>query len=72
MIKDKIIIAKIREYAQWEIDSYTSNILDYMDDDKVANAHIIGEFKETREHWRDIIRIIDGETDQIYMKYRYQ
>ena len=71
MSKEENIINTIREYAQWEIDACTSNIEDYMDDDAVGNKDIIGDFKEEREHWRDIIRIIDGENDKIYMKCRF-
>lgn len=55
------IIESIKEYAQNHIDSYTEDIADYIDDDRIGNRHIIGELKEYREHWRDIIRIMNNE-----------
>lgn len=61
--------SRIRNYAQWHIDTITEEIKDYIDDDKVGNKHIIGELKEEREHWRDIIRILDNKTDELYMKF---
>ena len=42
---------------------------DYIDDDRVGNRDIIGQLKEEREHWRDIIRILEDKTDELYMKF---
>ena len=61
-------IEEIRNYAQWHIDCLTETILDYMDDDKVANADYIGELKEQREHWKDILRIMNNE--KTYIDYK--
>ena len=38
---------------------------DYIDDDKEGNKHYIGELKEDREHWKDIVRIIENK--KLYM-----
>lgn len=62
---DKQIINTIIEYAQWHIESITETIADYIDDDKEGNKHYIGELKEEREHWRDIIRITENK--KLYM-----
>lgn len=64
--KDKII-ASIKEYAQQEINFATEDIEDYIDDDREGNKDIIGELKEWREHWKDIIRIMNNE--KTYMDY---
>lgn len=67
-IKEAItVLEDIKEYAQNHIDSYTESIADYIDDDRIGNKHIIGELKEHREHWRDIIRIMNNE--KIYMNW---
>lgn len=55
------IIQAIENYVNKEISSYTETIKDYIDDDKIGNKDIIGELKELREHWKDIIRIINKE-----------
>lgn len=65
--KEKIL-RKIDKYVQSEIECYTEDIRDYIDDDRIGNADIIGEFKEEREHWRDILRIIEGESE-LYMDW---
>lgn len=65
--KEKIL-RKIDKYVQSEIECYTENIRDYIDDDRIGNADIIGELKEEREHWRDILRIIEGESE-LYMNW---
>lgn len=68
-IKEKEkILRKIDKYVQSEIECYTENIRDYIDDDRIGNANIIGEFKEEREHWRDILRIIKGKSE-LYMNW---
>lgn len=54
--KDKII-KWIKDYAQQEVDFRTEDIKDYINDDKEKNKNII----EEREHWKDIIRIINNE-----------
>lgn len=60
-------IKAIENYVNEEISSYTETIKDYIDDDKEGNKHIIGELKEQREHWKDIIRIINNE--KTYMEW---
>lgn len=52
---------RIKEYANNEIESATEDIADYIDDDREGNKDIIGELKEWREHWEDIIRIMNNE-----------
>ena len=61
------IIELITNYVNEEISSYTETIKDYIDDDKIGNKDIIGELKEHREHWKDIIRIINNE--KTYMEW---
>lgn len=56
-MKEKQILNRIRNYAQWHIDTITEEIKDYIDDDRLGNRDIIGQLKEEREHWRDIIKI---------------
>lgn len=67
--KDKIINS-IKEYAQQEIDFATEDIEDYIDDDREGNKDIIGELKEWREHWKDIIRIMNNK--KTYMDFEYK
>lgn len=62
---EKQILNDIKNYAQWHIDTLTEDIADYIDDDKEGNKHIIGELKEEREHWKDIIRITENK--KLYM-----
>ena len=59
---------ELQEYANWHIEHLTEDIEDYIDDDRKGNASIIGEFKEEREHWKDIIRIINNE--KTYIDYK--
>lgn len=61
------IIELITNYVNEEISSYTETIKDYIDDDKIGNKDIIEELKEQREHWKDIIRIINNE--KTYMEW---
>lgn len=61
------IIEAIKKYVDEEISSYTETIKDYIDDDKIGNRDIIGELKEQREHWKDIIRIMNKE--KTYMEW---
>ena len=61
------IIEAIKKYVDEEISSYTETIKDYIDDDKIGNKDIIGELKERREHWKDIIRIMNKE--KTYMEW---
>lgn len=70
-LNDIEILEELQEYANWHIEHLTENILDYIDDGKKENASIIGEFKEEREHWRDIIRIINNEKTYIDYKNLY-
>lgn len=66
--KEKEKNKELEEYANWHIDHLTEDIADYIDDDKKGNASIIGEFKEEREHWKDIIRIMNNE--KTYIDYK--
>lgn len=59
------VIRDIKAYTQWHIESITETIADYIDDDKEGNKHYIGELKEEREHWKDIIRITENK--KLYM-----
>lgn len=68
-MKEKQVLNRIRNYAQWHIDIITEEIKDYIDDDRLGNRDIIGQLKEEREHWRDIIRILEDKTDELYMKF---
>lgn len=68
-MKEKQILNRTRNYAQWHIDTITEEIKDYIDDDRLGNRDIIGQLKEEREHWRDIIRILEDKTDELYMKF---
>lgn len=63
--KEKEKNKKIQEYANWHIEHLTEDIADYIDDDRKGNANIIGEFKEEREHWKDIIRLMKNEKTYI-------
>lgn len=58
----------IDEYVQWHINTLTDDIEDYIDDDKIGNKDIIGELKEEREHWNDVKKLLNGETDNLYIK----
>ena len=66
--KEKEKNKELEEYANWHIEHLTEDIKDYIDDDRKGNASIIGEFKEEREHWKDIIRIINNE--KTYIDYK--
>ena len=66
--KEKEKNKELQEYANWHIEHLTEDIADYIDDDRKGNASIIGEFKEEREHWKDIIRIINNE--KTYIDYK--
>lgn len=59
---------EVKKYALWHIEKITDTILDYIDDGKEKNKYIIGELKEEREHWRDIIRIFNNE--KTYVDYK--
>ena len=65
-LRDKI--KELEEIANWHIEHLTEDIADYIDDDKVGNASIIGDFKEEREHWRDINRILNNK--KTYIDYK--
>ena len=69
--KDKMIDL-MGEYAQQEIDFATEDIKDYIDDDREGNKDIIGELKEWREHWKDIIRIMNNEKTYIDFEYKVE
>ncbi len=66
--KYDILVENIKEYANWHKEHLTEDIEDYIDDDKVNNADIIGELKEEREHWKDIFRILNNE--KTYINYK--
>lgn len=55
----------LRKYANWHINSLTGTIEDYLDDDPVENRNFIGECKEQRELWKDVLRILDNESTYI-------
>lgn len=61
-------INNLKEYATWHRKHLTETIADYIYDDKNKNANIIGELKEEREYWRDIIRIIENK--ETYIDYK--
>lgn len=63
-----IILKEIEEYANWHINKISESILDYIDDGKEENKFFIGELKEEREHWKDIIRILNNE--KTYIDYK--
>lgn len=62
----KYIINCIKEYSRWHIDCITSDINDYIDDDCIGNKYIIDDFKEEREHWKDVYKMCEGNF-QLYM-----
>lgn len=59
---------ELEEYVNWHIEHLTEDIADYIDDDRKANANLIEELKEEREHWKDIIRILNNE--KTYIDYK--
>lgn len=61
-------IEELKEYAKWHIEHINEDVKDYIDDDKEVNKNLIGELKEEREHWRDIIRIINKK--KTYIDYK--
>ena len=54
-------IAKLRKYVQWHIDTRIETIEDYAYDDEENNSVFIHELWEELEHWRDVLRILDGK-----------
>lgn len=70
-MKGDFILKKLKEIkkiANWHINHLTEGILDYIDDDEIKNIDIINSLKEEREHWRDILRIING--GNTYIDYK--
>lgn len=65
-LKDRI--EKVETYVNWHIEAISNDIEDYLDDDPIENKHIIGEFKEDREHWKDVKKIINNQND-LYMDF---
>ena len=65
-IKKLKLLDEILTYAQWHVDLLTETIKDYLDDDPQGNKHYIGELKETREYWKDVIRL--SKNEETYMK----
>lgn len=64
------ILETIKEYVHQEIVHYTEDIIDYIDDDREGNKHIIGELKEHREHWKDIEKILQNKSkEELYMNW---
>lgn len=59
-------MVNIKIYAKYMCDSITDTIEDYIDDDRVRNRDIIGQLKEERERWRDILKIAIGEYEALY------
>ena len=66
--KEKEKNKELEEYANWNISHLTEDIADYIDDDRIGNKSIIGELKEEREHWKDIIRI--NKNEKTYIDYK--
>lgn len=65
------VIDRIKNYTYQEVAHITEDIKDYIDDDKEGNKHIIGELKEEREQWKDIMRIIEGKEDtDLYINWK--
>lgn len=50
---------EIKNYVIQEIQYYDEDIEDYIDDDKIGNKNIIDNLKEDREHWKDVLKIIE-------------
>lgn len=65
--KDKII-KSIKNYVEQEIKCCTESINDYIDDDKKGNQNIINDLREDREHWKDIIKIMNNQ--ETYMNWK--
>lgn len=61
-------LKEIQQLANWHIEHLTESILDLIDDGRERNKNIIGELKEQREQWRDILKIINGE--DTYIDYK--
>jgi len=59
------LVEKIKAYANWHIEALTETIADYIDDDRIKNVDIINDFKEQREHWIDVLRILNNEKTYI-------
>jgi hypothetical protein len=57
--KNISIVDNIKKYVEWHINNCTDSIEDYMDDDKIGNKDIIDDLKEEREHWRDVVRLME-------------
>lgn len=67
--------AKTIENAKWYIHQMIvrieEDIEDYIDDDKEANKHIIGELKETKKQWKDVEKLLNREPkDNLYNDWR--
>ena len=62
-MSDKEIIEKIEEYVQREIDIYNDDINKYIYDNSIENAFIKYNLEEDREHWKDILKIINGDVN---------
>ena len=62
------IIKEITDYAKWHILHLAETIADYIDDGIKENRTIIGELREEKEYWHDILRIINNE--ETYIKYK--
>ena len=54
-------ISNVKEYATWHIDVLTDDIRDYIDDDRIGNKNVIGELKEDREHWKDVVKLCENK-----------
>lgn len=57
--KKEKIMQEVINYTYQEIEYYDEDIADYIDDDRNENKNIIDNLKEDREHWKDILKIIE-------------
>ena len=63
------------ENAKWYIHQMIArineDIADFIDDDKERNKNIIGELKEDLEKWKDVEKLLNGESkDNLYIDWR--
>lgn len=65
--KQNKILNNIQIYANREVENYTEDIKDYIDDDKIANKNIIDNLKEDREHWKDVLKLCN-DNEYLYIK----
>lgn len=59
---------KALNFVKWHIKAYTDAIEDYLDD-PVENGNFISEYREDREHYKDIEKILVGSKEKLYMDF---